>query len=185
MAYHTFLSGPFKNAKPPDRRDLVFETKDGHMIASTVAHREFAGFCRAAGKTEWLDDPRFEDAAGLVKHAVARLELMAEALKTRTTDEWLEALDAEDVPCAPVLTRDQLAEHPQIQANELIVESDHAIVGRIREARPAERLDGTPSEIRRPAPALGEHTEEVLREIGLGDDALASLRAAGAVRDAG
>ncbi len=180
MAYHTFRSGPFKDATPPDRRDLVFETKNGHMIASTVAHREFQGFCRAAGKPEWLEDERFRDAAGLVKHAVARLELMASVLRTRTTEAWLEALDAEDVPCAPVLTRDELADHPQIQANELIVESEHAVAGTIREARPAERLDGTPSEIRRPAPALGEHTEEVLREAGLAAQEIDALRQAGA-----
>ena len=180
MAYHTFI-GEGRRIQPVPRRDLVFQTKDGHMIASTVAHREFQGFCRAVGKPEWLEDPRFSTTAGLVANATARLELMAEVLRTRTTAEWLEALDREDVPCGPVLTRDHIHEHAQVRANAILVESDHPVAGRMRQPRPAERLEETPSAISRPAPMLGQHSDEVLGEAGFSATEIAALRDAGAL----
>jgi crotonobetainyl-CoA:carnitine CoA-transferase CaiB-like acyl-CoA transferase len=180
MAYHTFV-GEGRQIKPVPRRDLVFQTKDGHMIASTVAHREFQGFCRAVGKPEWLEDPRFSSTAGLVANATARLEMMAEVLATRTTGEWLEALDREDVPCGPVLTRDRIHEHAQVRANGILVEDEHPVAGRMRQPRPAERLDATPSAISRPAPMLGQHSDEVLGEAGFTAEEIASLRGTGAL----
>jgi len=179
MAYHTFVSPDLPKPKQVARRDLIYETSDGYMVVSTVAHREWQGFCRATGKLEWLEDPRFQTTAGLLSHAKERLDLMAEVLRTGTTDRWLEALDAEDVPCAPVLRRDEIHLHPQIQANGIIVEDEHPVVGLVRQARPAERMEGTPSEISRPAPTLGQHTDEVLREAGFGAGEVASLREAG------
>ena len=182
MARHTFVGGDIGATRPPDVRDLVFETADGWMTAGTVSDAEWVGFTRAAEHPEWLDDARFRTAAGRVKHADARLDLMQEALRERSTAEWLERLDAHQVPCAPILTRDALLEHPQILANELIVESDDPQTGRMRQPRPAERFDATPSSIRRPAPLLGEHTDAVLRELGLCEDELSALRRDGAVR---
>jgi crotonobetainyl-CoA:carnitine CoA-transferase CaiB-like acyl-CoA transferase len=183
MAYHTFI-GKGRRIAPVPRRDLVFATRDGHMIASTVALREFQGFCRAVGKPEWLEDPRFQSTAGLVANATARLEMMAEVLATRTTGEWLAALDREDVPCGPVLTRDHLHEHAQVRENAILVEEDHPVAGRMRQPRPAERLDATPSAISRPAPTLGQHSDEVLREAGLSAAEIAALREAGALGSA-
>jgi crotonobetainyl-CoA:carnitine CoA-transferase CaiB-like acyl-CoA transferase len=184
MAYHTFVSPGLKKPKQVARRDLVYETSDGYVVVSTVAHREFQGFCRAAERTDLLEDPRFTTTAGLVSHAKERLDLMAEIILEKSTDHWLEALDAEDVPCAPVLSRDVVHLHPQVQANGIIVEDEHPVVGLVRQARPAERLDGTPSEIRRPAPTLGQHTEEVLGELGLAPDEIETLRGTGALGDA-
>jgi crotonobetainyl-CoA:carnitine CoA-transferase CaiB-like acyl-CoA transferase len=182
MAYHTYIAEGLPKPKPVARRDLVFETADGYMIASTVALREFQGFARAAGKTEWLEDPRFQDAAGLVANAKERLEMMAEVLQTRTTADWLAALDAEDVPCGPVLSRDRLHENEQVRENAILVEEEHPVVGRIRQPRPAERFDGTPSAISRPAPTLSEHADEVLGEIGFSVAEIAALREEGATR---
>jgi crotonobetainyl-CoA:carnitine CoA-transferase CaiB-like acyl-CoA transferase len=102
-----------------------------------------------------------------VAYAKERLDQTASVLKTRTTEEWLACLDAEQVPCAPILALGELAGHPQIQANGLLVESDHPVAGRIRQPRPAALFDQTPASIRRPAPSLGEHTAEVCAELGL------------------
>jgi crotonobetainyl-CoA:carnitine CoA-transferase CaiB-like acyl-CoA transferase len=179
MARHTYLGDDIGLSRPPDVRDLVFETADGYMTAGTVALREWHAFCRAVGKPEWLEDPRFRSGAGLVKHADARLELMASVLATRTTDEWLAILDEAQVPCGPILTREALPDHPQVIENALVVESDHANTGRMQQARPPERFDHTPSEIRRPAPLLGEHSDEVLAELGYSGDEVDGLREAG------
>jgi crotonobetainyl-CoA:carnitine CoA-transferase CaiB-like acyl-CoA transferase len=181
MAYHTFVRNDMPKPKQVARRDLVYDTRDGYVVVSTVSHREWEGFCRAAKRTEWLEDPRFKDTAGLVKNAKERLELMAEVLQGETTEHWLDALDREDVPCAPVLSREEVHLDPQVIANGIIVEDEHPVVGRVRQARPAERMDGTPSEITRPAPTLGQHTIEVLTELGLHEDEIEKLRAAGAL----
>jgi crotonobetainyl-CoA:carnitine CoA-transferase CaiB-like acyl-CoA transferase len=182
MVFHTFVGDDVAGIKPPDRRDLVYETSDGYMIVGTVAHREFVAFCEAVGKPEWLEDPRFANAAGLIANAEARLELMQSVLITRTTAEWCERLDKAQVPCAPVLTRDELIVHPQIVENGIVLESDHPTAGRMREARPPERMEATPSGITRPAPTLGEHTDEVLREAGLDASRIEQLRSDGVAR---
>jgi crotonobetainyl-CoA:carnitine CoA-transferase CaiB-like acyl-CoA transferase len=179
MAYHTFVSPDLPKRQPIARRDLIYETQNGYVVVSTVAHREWQGFCRAAQKPEWLEDPRFQSTAGLVANAKERLELMADVINTRSTEHWLEVLDREDVPCAPVLTRDEIHLHPQVQANGIIVEDEHPVVGRVRQARPPERMDRTPSEITRGAPLLGQHTDEVLLEAGLAREDIAALRAGG------
>jgi len=181
MAYHTFVSPGLPKVKPVARRDLVYDTADGYIIASTVAYREWQAFCRAADRKDWLEDPRFQDAAGLVTHAHERLEMMAEVLKTRTTEYWLDVLDKADVPCAPVLTRDTVHLHPQVQANGIIVEQDHPVAGLVRQPRPAEQMDATPSEISRPAPTLGQHSHVVLGEIGLDPERIAELRNSGTI----
>ncbi|MEX2208845.1 MAG: CoA transferase [Myxococcota bacterium] len=181
MVRHTFVGDDIGPSRPPDTRDLVFETADGFMTAGTVAMREWQAFCAAVERPEWLADERFRSTAGLVRHADARLELMASVLRTRTTADWCERLDRAQVPCAPILTRDELLEHPQVQGNAIVVESDHPNTGRIRQARPPERFEHTPSAIGRPAPLLGEHTDEVLTESGYTRAEIESLRAEGAL----
>ena len=180
MARHTFI-GSAPVVVRPDARDLVFETADGYLTVGAVSDAEWAGLTRALGHPEWLDDPRFQTPAGRVKHADARLELTAEVLKTRTSAEWLARLEAEDVPCAPVLSREEVIADAQVAANELIVESDHPQAGRMRQPRPAARFERTPAEIRSPAPLLGEHTDAVLTELGISPEQLAALHAAGVV----
>ena len=128
-----------------------------------------------------MADERFKSTAGLVRHADARLELMASVLRTRTTADWCERLDRAQVPCAPILTRDELLEHPQVLENAIVVESEHPKTGRMRQARPPERFERTPSAIGRAAPLLGEHTDEVLAESGYTREEIEKLRAEGAV----
>ena len=179
MASHTFVRDGKAVSRPPDTRDLIFETADGYITAGAMSDKEWAGMVRALDKPEWLEDERFRTPAGRMKHADARLEMTAEVMKTRTSAEWLARLDAEQVPCAPALSRHDMLTNEQIVANRLIVESEHPHVGRTRMTRPAARFAETPAELRLPAPMLGEHTEQVLTEIGLSSAQIADLRAGG------
>ena len=179
MASHTFVRDGKAVSRPPDTRDLIFETADGYITAGAMSDKEWAGMVRALDKPEWLEDERFRTPAGRMKHADARLEMTAEVMKTRTSAEWLARLDAEQVPCAPALSRHDMLTNEQIVANRLIVESEHPHVGRTRMTRPAARFAETPAELRLPAPMLGEHTEQVLTEIGLSSGQIADLRAGG------
>ena len=130
-----------------------------------------------AERPEWLEDERFKTSALRQKNIDARLQLTQEALRARTAAEWLERLTAAGVPCGPVLTRNELIRHPQVEALGLVVETDHPAAGRLRQARAAARFSRTPPEIRRGAPRLGEHTREVLSELGYSTDKIAELSA--------
>ena len=181
MAASTF-AGPEKAiTRPPNTRDLVFQTTDGYITCGAVSDSEWDGLCHALERPEWLLDDRFKTPAGRVRFADARLELTAEVLKTRSSADWLARLDAHQVPCAPILTRDELLTDPQVAANHMIVEDTHPSAGPMKQPRPAARFSGTPAELRCFAPSLGEHTTDVLREAGCGHDEILALREAGVI----
>lgn len=181
MAGHTFIGEGQLDRGARYAQDLIFETKDGHLTAGAVSDAEWTGLCRAIEREEWLEDERFKTAAGRIRYAGERLTMTAEMFLKRTTDEWLERLEAEDVPCAPVLSRQALLEHPQVLANELIVEGEHPVAGPMRQARPPERFDRSPSTLRHAAPSLGQHTDSVLAELGVSEADLSRLRSEGAI----
>jgi crotonobetainyl-CoA:carnitine CoA-transferase CaiB-like acyl-CoA transferase len=155
--------------------DLIYETKNGFMTAAVMTNKEWAALTRALERPEWLEDPRFTTTAMRDQNIDARLQMTQDVLKTRTTEEWLVRLEAEQVPCAPVLTRDQVITHPQIQASGILLESDHPAAGRLRQTRTAARFEA-PTVVRYGAPKLGEHSREVLAELGLGEEEIARLR---------
>jgi crotonobetainyl-CoA:carnitine CoA-transferase CaiB-like acyl-CoA transferase len=181
MAAYTFVGPQKAITRPPNTRDLVFQTADGYITCGAVSDSEWEGLCRALERPEWLQDERFKTAAGRVGHADARLELTAEVLKTGTSADWLAKLDANQVPCAPILARAELLTDPQILANKMIIEANHPIAGPMRQPRPAARFERTPSELRNFAPALGEHTDDVLAEAGLVAGEIRALHEAGVV----
>ncbi len=181
MAGHTWAGEGTKGARARFAQDLVFVTADGYITAGAVSDDEWEGLCRAVDRLDWLADERFSTAGGRVAHAGERLSKLQEVLRARSTAEWLARFEAEEVPCAPVLSRSELLDHAQIVENELIHESEHPIGGPMRQARPAERFAITASEIRTAAPGLGEHGEEILAEIGVGREDVERLRACGAL----
>ncbi|HEX7035310.1 MAG TPA: CoA transferase [Pseudomonadales bacterium] len=170
LAGYTFVGREIHDSRAQLAQDLIFATRDGFITTGAVSDAEWQGLCRALERTDWLDDPRFATPGGRVVHVRERLALMAEVLTGRTTAEWLERLDAEGVPCAPVLERHEVFEHPQVKVNGTVVEVDHPAAGRIRQPRPAARFDRTPAEPVRQAPLLGEHNREILAELGFPAD---------------
>jgi crotonobetainyl-CoA:carnitine CoA-transferase CaiB-like acyl-CoA transferase len=146
-----------------------------------MSNKEWAALTRALGRPQWLEDDRFRTPSLREQNINDRLQMTQDVLKTRTTEEWLRRLEVEGVPCAPVLTRDQVIAHPQVAASGILLDSDHPAAGRLRQTRPAARFSQTPPELRRGAPRLGEHTDEVLRELGLSAAEIESLRRQGTI----
>ena len=181
MGGQTFLDQPTTAQRPASFIDLIYETRDGHMSVAVMSDGEWVGLTRALERPEWLEDERFKTPALRDDNVDDRLSLTQEVLRTRTTDEWMERLEAEGVPCAPVLTRNDLVEHPQVHASGTLVELDHPVAGRLRQARPAARFAETPSSVRSGAPLLGEHTDELLAEAGLSAADIAALHDDGVV----
>jgi len=162
-------------------QDLVFQTSDGYITCGAVSDAEWEGMCAALDQPGWLEDERFNTPLGRVQNAKERLEGMADVLRSRTSAEWLERLDAHDVPCAPILSRPEILDNEQIKANELIHQYTHPGLGDIRQPRPGARF--SKSEIRKEAiaPMLGEHSIEVLTEAGLSAAETRQLIKAGVV----
>jgi crotonobetainyl-CoA:carnitine CoA-transferase CaiB-like acyl-CoA transferase len=181
MGAYTFVDQPVAPEKAASFIDLIYETADGWMTMSTMSNAEWAAFCRVAGREDLVEDPRFATPAARDANVNERLELVQSVLLTRTAAEWLEVLPEHDVPCAPALRRFELIDHPQVVASGSIIESEHKVAGRLRQARVAARFEGTQVAPPRGAPLLGEHTEEILAELGLDDAEREAVVASGAV----
>jgi crotonobetainyl-CoA:carnitine CoA-transferase CaiB-like acyl-CoA transferase len=175
MSGQTFVGDEPARQEPATAFDLIYETAAGYMTVAALTDRQWAGLARAVERPEWLEDERFETPALRQKNIEARLRVTQEALLERPAAEWLERLSAAGVPCGPVLTRNQVIHHPQVQEMKIVVETDHPVAGRLRQARPAARFSRTPPKIRRGAPRLGEHTREMLSELSYSDAEIAEL----------
>lgn len=186
MAGHTFVgdeAAPDKSGEAQSFVELIYQTADGWMAVSAHTDSTWKGLSAAVGRPDWLTDPRFATVAAREENKPARLELTQDALREDTTDNWMRRLGEHDVPCAPVLTRDQVYAHPQVQANEAVIEQDHPQAGPIRQARTPARFSTTPPDAPCPARRLGEDTRAVLAEAGYAQDTIADMIAQGIATD--
>jgi crotonobetainyl-CoA:carnitine CoA-transferase CaiB-like acyl-CoA transferase len=184
MMQYTVVGGEGKTADANDRPDLIFETRDGYLTCGTISDSEWLGFCRAAGDPELANDTRFATPTARSVNATARINKMQEYIGRHTTAEWLERLDAADVPCAPVLRRSEIIHNEQVVARGLITEFEQPSVGRVRQPKPAARFETSKTAIKGPAPHIGEHTREVLRELAYSDRDIEKMIADKSVRAA-
>ena len=161
--------------------DLIYETKDGHMTVAVMSDREWHGLCKALEREDWLEDERFATPSARDAHVDERLEMTQQVLLERTTDEWMQVLEACGVPCAPALTRNGVIEHPQVAASGVLVETDHPAAGRLRQTRNAARFQGSPAAHRLGAPQLGEHCAEILSALGLSEADIVALHKSGVI----
>ena len=169
MNGHTFVGDEMEREEAQSYIDLIYEVKDGFVSIAVMQDKQWKGFTKAIMRPDLLDDPRFATPELREINRDARLEAIQDAVKGFAAADLVKLLDAENVPNAPVLTRTQMRQHPQIAANGIIVETLHPIAGMLRQARHPSNFSKTPASIRRPAPALGAHTDEVLAEFGIAD----------------
>ncbi len=179
MAAQTFADAPTTQQGAASFIDLIYETRDGYISVAVQSNREWEALTGALERPQWLDDPRFATPALRQEHIDARLAMIQEVLREDRAATWLTRLREAGVPCAPVLTRSQVIEHPQLMANETLILTDHPRAGRLRQTQPPARFSAMPWSPPTPAPALGADTEQVLAGLGYDAAAIAAMRARG------
>ncbi|UYS83974.1 CaiB/BaiF CoA transferase family protein [Pseudomonas syringae] len=168
------------NAHPNIVPYQSFPTADGDLILTVGNDSQFRKFAEVAGQQQWADDPRFLTNTLRVAHRAELIPLIRQVTVFKATAQWVAALEAVGVPCAPVNDLAQVFADPHVVARGLAIELPHALGGKVPQVASPIRLSETPVEYRRAPPMLGEHTAQVLEELlGLGSDEVASLRAAG------
>lgn len=146
----------------------TFQTKDGRWIAFnlTESDRHWPGFCRALEIAHLVDDPRFNTAGARLTNSRLLTPLIIAAFATKTHDEWLAILPKFDLVTGLVQNYVEVARDPQVLENEYITTIEHPAMGPMPVPGIPVQLYGTPGKIQGPAPEFGQHTEEVLRELG-------------------
>jgi crotonobetainyl-CoA:carnitine CoA-transferase CaiB-like acyl-CoA transferase len=159
----------------------AFEARDGWIYVAVWVDRLWPPFCAAIDRPDLAADPRFATRADRLARRPELVALVAEVMRTRSVKEWMAALEAQDVLCAPINRYADLPDDPQVRAGGMLVEEEHPRAGRFVTLATPVRFSRTPGGIRAPAPALGEHTDAVLGAAGVAAADLARLRAAGVV----
>ena len=175
MGSQTFVGGEFPQEEAQSFIDLIYETSDGYITVAVNTDKQWTNLTTALNRPEWLTDERFLTPALRHKNINDRLSMTQEVLLSKSAKEWLTILDAADVPCAPILRRRDVINHPQIKANATIGEYKHQQAGMLRQAAPAANFSKTPAVITRGAPMLGEFSKEALIRLGYDEDTIESL----------
>lgn len=155
----------------------TFAAADGELFLAVGNDDQFQRFCPVAGLDHLLTDDRFRTNPLRVANEAALRPLIAPVILGRTRDEWIRALTAAGVPCGAVRTVPEALSDPQVAARHMIEEVEHAVLGSMKVLGTPIKLSDTTSSIRSAPPALGQHTDAVLGELGLGAEAIAALRA--------
>ncbi|HEX6944920.1 MAG TPA: CoA transferase [Casimicrobiaceae bacterium] len=177
--------GPLGSAHILTAPYQAFHASDGYVNIGGANQANWERIAEALGHPEWRDDPRFATNTARMAHREALVEAMNAVLSTRTRAEWIAVLDAAGVPAGPVHALGEALTHPHTLARGMVVETGHPDAGPTRSVGCPVHFSATPAGVERPAPRLGEHTRELLRESGYTDGEIDELVAAGVVAEAG
>ena len=191
VAMLTYLASAWLNAGevPPrvGNRHLsvapycTYEAKDGYLNLAVANDSLWGRFCELLDRPDLLDDPRFRSNPDRVRNVDALDAALAPTFASRSVAHWVAKLEGAGIPAGPVLSIDQVLEHPQLAAREMVTSLPHPTLGEVKMTGLPIRLSRTPGRVRTPPPAVGEHTGEILVELGYDGAAIAELRAAGVV----
>jgi crotonobetainyl-CoA:carnitine CoA-transferase CaiB-like acyl-CoA transferase len=160
----------------------AFKCSDGRWVNIGPSNRLWPVTCRTLGVPELIDDPRFASAHARAEHRTELSELVQSAFLQRSSDAWIAAFQAVGVPTGPIKTVPEILDHdPHVRAREMVVEVEHPIVGAMKTLGTPIKLSATPGGVTRAAPLLGQHTDEILTELGYTEDEITVLRTAGAI----
>jgi crotonobetainyl-CoA:carnitine CoA-transferase CaiB-like acyl-CoA transferase len=157
----------------PHRRP--YATKDGHIAVIAVSDAHWSRLFEAMGRARLIDDPRFASIAARSDNVDALYAVLTEGMRERTTAEWLAILGSLDIPCGPANTLLDLLDDEYLKETEFFQRSGHPLDGNVTITAIPARFSVSPPSVRRLWPALGEHTEEVLREIGCSDQEMRAI----------
>jgi formyl-CoA transferase len=170
------------NAHPNIVPYQTFATSDGHIIVAVGNDGQYQKFVAAGGRPELAADERFATNPMRVRHRDILVPLLAEMVRTRTKQQWIDLLEAAGVPCGPINNLDEVFVNPQVAARKLRIDLPHPTGGTVKLVGSPMKLSATPPRYDMPPPLLGQHTEEVLRDV-LGHNAaqIAALREKGII----
>jgi crotonobetainyl-CoA:carnitine CoA-transferase CaiB-like acyl-CoA transferase len=183
MGSQTFVQAELPQQEAASFQDLIYVTTTGYITIAVQSDQEWQNLIRALDRPGWANDPRFATAESRQTYINERLELIQSVIRTDSAERWLERLEADKVPCAPVLTRTDVIDHPQVQANNILQEYMHADAGRLRQTRAPARFSSQPPATPRGAPALGQDTRTLLRDCGYDESTIDQLIAEGAIQE--
>ncbi len=175
------VPGPLGSAHRMSAPYQAFRCADGFITVGAANQRTFEKLATALDHPEWTTDARFVGDGARVAHRAELAALIDAVTATRTRAELLETLEAAGIPCGPILDYAEAFDSEQAVAREMAVSVDHPTLGRVRTIGTPLKLSATPLDPRRRAPRLGEHTDEVLSELGCSTDEVATLRGSGAL----
>jgi formyl-CoA transferase/CoA:oxalate CoA-transferase len=161
----------------------TFRTRTRDIAIGIGSDKLWRTFCPIVGLAHMMDDPRYVTNARRNANRMSLVAALQEAFLTRTYEEWEAVLLPAGIPMGAINTIDQVVDHAQVRARASLVESTHPVAGSIRMTGPPVRMSDTPGMVRTPAPLLGEHTEEILRDrLGMNAEEIEQLKQAGIIR---
>jgi crotonobetainyl-CoA:carnitine CoA-transferase CaiB-like acyl-CoA transferase len=170
QAMNALLSGrtPARNgnAHPNIQPQDVFAARDGHLVLAVGNDEQFARLCAVLDRSELAQDERFRTNAARVRNNAALTPIIAAILSGRERAHWVDACGRAGVPCGPINTIPEALADPQIRHRGMVIELAHALAGRVPQVASPMRFANAPLAYERAPPLLGEHTEEILRELG-------------------
>jgi formyl-CoA transferase len=183
LAFATGRSaGPMGSAHPVAAPYQAFRTADGWINIGAIGQANWERIGGVLGLPDLSSDPRFVSNGDRMRNIEALVATMETALASGSTDHWVEAFERAGVPAGPVKTMTQVLDDPQVHARDMVIEVDHPIAGRVKALGCPIKFSSASGVTERGAPLFGEHTEEVLREIGYADSDIERLAEMGVVR---